>query len=67
MAYCTEESWKIAKEEVAFVKKHNREWGMCEVWEQHEARQVQVLFFFKGLVVERKFFHSRSTGGKPLH
>jgi hypothetical protein len=46
MAYCTEESWKIAKEEVAFVKKHNREWGMCEVWEQHEARQVQVLFFF---------------------
>ncbi|KAI8582438.1 hypothetical protein K450DRAFT_227193 [Umbelopsis ramanniana AG] len=39
MAYCTEESWEIAKQEVAFCKKHNREWGMCEVWEQQEARQ----------------------------
>lgn len=40
MAYCTEEAWNLAKEEVAFVKKHNRQWGSCQVWEQEEARQV---------------------------
>lgn len=40
MAYCTQQAWQHAKEEVAFVKKHNREWGDCQVWEAEEARKV---------------------------
>lgn len=44
MAYCTKEAWVNAKEEVEFVKKHNRQWGTCEIWEQQEARQVCRLY-----------------------
>jgi hypothetical protein len=40
MAYCTEEAWKTAKEEVAFVKKYHRQWGDCEIWEAEEAQEV---------------------------
>ncbi|KAG2185926.1 hypothetical protein INT43_002364 [Umbelopsis isabellina] len=39
MAYCTQEAWQRAKEEVAFVKRHDREWGDCQVWEAEEARK----------------------------